>query len=63
MDRDRNIVMGLGSNTNSQKNKNTIPITTTPPEGPTIYWDLEDLDEDSEHGLDFEDTYLIQNNL
>jgi hypothetical protein len=45
---------------NDDDNNNTsATTTTTPPEGPTIYWDLEDLDEDSEHGLNFEDIYRI----
>jgi hypothetical protein len=44
---------------NGDNDNNTSAATTTPPEDPTIYWDLEDFDEDSEHGPNFEDIHRI----
>jgi hypothetical protein len=44
---------------NGDNDNNTSATTTTPPEDPTIYWDLEDFDEDSEHGPNFEDIHRI----
>ena len=44
---------------NGDNDNNTSAATTTPPEDPTIYWDLEDFDEDNNHGRNFEDIHRI----